>query len=128
MKSSQQILGQRLALLRTAAGMSQEQIAKMLHVSRSTYAYYESGKSSPSLDSLRKLIQLYCPDNPGFLLLMDSKEEHAEKNLVSKLKKEQLKGTLTPDEIQLLAFYRGATEAQKAAILQECYDLTTQEK
>ncbi|MBP5303431.1 MAG: helix-turn-helix domain-containing protein [Clostridia bacterium] len=121
MKSTtQQILGQRIALLRTASGMSQEQIANVLHISRSTYAYYESGKSSPSLDSLRTLIQMYCPDNPEFLLLMDKKEDHVNKKLTDSLKKEKLKGTLLPDEIQLLAYYRSASVENREKLLKLC--------
>lgn len=70
-KTTQQVFGARLALLRTAHGMSQEQVARVLNVSRSTYSYYESGKSAPSLESLRILIRLFCPDDAHYLLLMD---------------------------------------------------------
>lgn len=119
-QTTPQILGKRIAILRTAAGMSQEQISNVLNVSRSTYAYYESGKSSPSLDSLRTLIQMFCPDNPEYLLLMDKDETKISKKISEKLKKEKLKGTLLPDEIQMLATYRGASTEQREHMLRYC--------
>lgn len=128
-QTTPQILGQRIALLRRASGMSQEQVASLLHVSRSTYAYYESGKSSPSLDSLRELIQLYCPENPKFLLLMDDDTTSIEqKKIINSVKKEKLKGTLSSDEIQLLAIYRSSSESNRNMILQTCLNLANPKK
>ena len=50
-------IGERLRALRTQRGYSQEQVAKMLGVGRTTYLKYESGENKPSrnLDKLASL-------------------------------------------------------------------------
>lgn len=125
----QQIFGARLALLRASHGMSQEQVANVLSVSRSTYSYYESGKSAPSLETLRALIRLLCPDCPTYLLLLD--QPISTVDLPDQLHDgEVLDGDrpipvdeLTKDEKQILAFYRVFSEAQKKKLLSVCIDL-----
>lgn len=41
---------------------SQEEMAKLLNISRSTYTYYETGKSEPSYSNLRKLVDILNVD------------------------------------------------------------------
>ncbi len=128
-QTTQQIFGTRLALLRASHGMSQEQVANVLSVSRSTYSYYESGKCAPSLDTLRALIRLLCPQSPSFLLLMDQPVSSEE--LPSVLHDGEVidenrplpVDELTKDEKQILAFYRVFSEAQKKKLLSVCIDL-----
>ena len=47
-------IGERLKALRTQRGYSQEQVAKMLGIGRTTYLKYENGENKPS----RKLNEL----------------------------------------------------------------------
>lgn len=125
----QQIFGARLALLRVSHGMSQEQVSNVLSVSRSTYSYYESGKSAPSLETLRALIRLFCPTSPNFLLLLDPPT--TETDLPSLLHDGETfdencsvpVDELSKDEKQILAFYRVFSEAQKKKLLSVCVDL-----
>ncbi|MBR3289751.1 MAG: helix-turn-helix transcriptional regulator [Clostridia bacterium] len=119
-KTTQQIFGARLALLRTAHGMSQEQVAKVLNVSRSTYSYYESGKSAPSLDSLRLLIRLFCPDDSDYLLLIDhpETEDAPSKLLHSDLaEKAPPLSALSRTEKQLVAYARIMNDAQREKLM-----------
>jgi transcriptional regulator with XRE-family HTH domain len=44
--------GQNLHKLRTNNNMTQEDLGKLLNVTQSTIAYYESGKKQPSLETL----------------------------------------------------------------------------
>lgn len=44
--------GQNLQKLRTNKSMTQDDLGKLLNVSQSTIAYYESGKKQPSLETL----------------------------------------------------------------------------
>ena len=126
--TTQQIFGTRLALLRASHGMSQEQVANVLSVSRSTYSYYESGKCAPSLDTLRDLIRLFCPTCPNYLLLMD--QPAAEEPLPPVLHDGEVVDEnrpipvdeLSKDEKQILAFYRVFSEAQKKKLLSVCID------
>ena len=48
-----------MRILRTLSGSSQEQTAVELHISRSTYASYESGFRIPDLDILQNLSILH---------------------------------------------------------------------
>jgi transcriptional regulator with XRE-family HTH domain len=52
-------LNEKLRTLREKCGYTQEQVAKILSVDRSSYTYYETGKTEPSIASLRKLASLY---------------------------------------------------------------------
>ena len=53
------MLGERLRALRKKNGWTQKQIAEMLHINRSTYAYYETGATQPDLDMFRRLAILF---------------------------------------------------------------------
>lgn len=55
-----------LKLLRTLTGVSQQQVADVIHVNRSTYSYYELGANKPPLDVLCALAEYYDV-NLGFL-------------------------------------------------------------
>jgi transcriptional regulator with XRE-family HTH domain len=52
-------LHERLRELRTKFGYTQNQIAKLLNIDRSTYAYYETGKTRPDVATLLVLSQIY---------------------------------------------------------------------
>lgn len=52
-------LGQKLRFFRTAEGYSQKEIADMLSIERSTYTYYETGKTLPTLHAVWTLAKLY---------------------------------------------------------------------
>lgn len=45
--------------LRKNGHLSQQQVADILQINRSTYAYYETGKSKPKLSTLKKLAAIY---------------------------------------------------------------------
>ena len=49
---------EKLRELRVKSGYTQQQIADILNCSRSTYTYYETGKSSPDLSTLVKLAKI----------------------------------------------------------------------
>lgn len=54
-----EILCERLKEKRKKANMTQEQVSKILGVSRSTYGYYETGKNEPDLKTLTKIADLF---------------------------------------------------------------------
>ena len=45
--------------LRLSAGYTQQEIADVLQIDRSTYAYYEAGKTEPNMQKLKKIANLY---------------------------------------------------------------------
>lgn len=58
-KELQALLLDSLRTLRLNVGMKQETVADFLHISRSTYSYYETGGATPSVFTLYSLCQLY---------------------------------------------------------------------
>ena len=65
-------LGERLAGLRKARGLSQDQLAELLDVSRQTVSRWEVGEAAPTAENRKKLSQLYAvpleslTDTPGW--------------------------------------------------------------
>ena len=45
--------------LRKERGLTQQQVAEHLGIDRSTYAYYESGRTRTNIDVIIKLAQFY---------------------------------------------------------------------
>ena len=58
---------ERLRRLREEHGVLQEELADQLNVSRQTISKWETGKSSPSLENLRLLSQLWSIPIEGIL-------------------------------------------------------------
>lgn len=52
-------LSERLRFVREACGYKQWQLAEVLGVERSSYTYYETGKTEPSITSLITLADFY---------------------------------------------------------------------
>lgn len=51
---------------------SQDDMAKIINISRSTYTYYETGKSEPGFANLRKIAEILAVD---FNTLLDYKDK-----------------------------------------------------
>jgi transcriptional regulator with XRE-family HTH domain len=59
MKSKNIALASKIKKLRQKANYLQKQVAQYLNVVESTYSQYESGKSRPDFETLKKLATLY---------------------------------------------------------------------
>ena len=53
------MLHEKLKNIRKKFGYTQQQIAKALKINRSTYAYYENGRSRPTYENLMKLCKIF---------------------------------------------------------------------
>ena len=53
------ILCKRLKEKRSAAKLTQADIAKVLGVTQSTYSYYESGRNEPDIKTLAKIADIF---------------------------------------------------------------------
>lgn len=51
-------LAENLKFFRKNCGLTQEDMGRALGVDRSTYTYYETGRSSPSLENLVRIIRI----------------------------------------------------------------------
>ena len=53
------MLSKILKRLRENIGYTQQQVAEALHVERSTYTYYETGKTTPDINTIIKLAKIF---------------------------------------------------------------------
>ena len=51
-----------LKYYREKCGLTQQQVADALNINRSTYTYYEKGKTEPSINTLQKIMLLFNID------------------------------------------------------------------
>ncbi len=65
--NSQEELGKTLRRIRQCKNLSQAEIAKAINMERSIYAYYELGKSLPSVFTLIRIAKYYQVDIRNFL-------------------------------------------------------------
>lgn len=68
-------IGNKLHQLRKIAGMTQEQLAEKLNVSRQTISKWESGGTTPDLDSIVKISKIFQVSLNELLLEEDAKAE-----------------------------------------------------
>ncbi len=64
-----------LKYYRHEAGYTQQQIANQLKIERSTYTYYETGKTKPDINTLIKLAKIY---NIKYTQLLEGIEDDIE--------------------------------------------------
>ena len=70
-KGEVKMVAQALKRLRENSGYTQQQIANALSVERSTYTYYETGKTTPDIKTLSKLAKIF---NVTLAELLESEE------------------------------------------------------
>ncbi|MBR3768413.1 MAG: helix-turn-helix transcriptional regulator [Clostridia bacterium] len=111
------LLTERLKAARKECKLTQQQVADMLNIDRSTYAYYELGVSNPSLDNLVSLAAVFKTDI-GWLLGTDREGEawRAPESDLAVLKscKEKQMAELSKEERQIVALFRIANAHGKA--------------
>ncbi len=104
-----------LRQIRLTCGYSQGSVAEALGVNRSTYTYYESGKTTPSLHTLKKLSQIFDVPIEAFLFPeMFRGMETARQRSPRKAALDPARiGELSEEEKRLIAKFRA--ERQKLA-------------
>ena len=124
------LLGARLRRYRIENGYSQNHIANILGIERSTYTYYEVGKTTPVVFDLMRLADLYgtsFDDLLGFHAgtsdpLAFGEPRNSEKAASPRKDKERYLSEsvqdLSAEERQLLAYYRSATPSERKEMLE----------
>lgn len=56
------VIGRRLKQYRVACGLTQDQVASILNINRTTYTKYETGVSEPSIDTLNRIVSIFGVD------------------------------------------------------------------
>lgn len=117
------LLGMRLRKFRKENGYSQSHIANVLGIERSTYTYYETGKTVPVIFDLMRLADLYDismdsllgfhADASDPLAFGDPRQPvRAAVRRRERYLSESVQD-LSSEERQLLAFYRSAKPAER---------------
>ncbi len=92
---------------------TQQEMADMLNISRSTYTYYETGKSEPGQEKLKNICEILDVD---FNTLLGYTEEGMIALVASSDNKSDAFGNLTPTEEQLILAYRSMNSEEKEYI------------
>ena len=107
------LLGMRLRKFRKENGYSQSHIANVLGIERSTYTYYETGKTVPVIFDLMRLADLYDISMDSLLGFHDPRQPvRAAVRRKERYLSESVQD-LSSEERQLLAFYRSAKPAER---------------
>ena len=108
-------------LLREKNGLTQKQVADMLNIDRSTYAYYESGKTRPDILTIAKLARLYRISTDFLLdvkpptLQMELRDERMEYQSAAHPRVKYL-SDLSKEEQDLILFYRQLKDKKSADV------------
>lgn len=115
-------INERLRELRVKSGYTQSQIAKILNIDRSTYSYYEIGKTMPDISVLITLAKVFnIPINE---LLADESSPQAMTDVGLRLDYVHGKKNtshiyeLSDREKELVGMFRTCTEEQQNSVLQ----------
>ena len=96
-------IGKNIKSYRLSFGLSQEQIADLIKVSRGTINYYESGSRTPSMIALQKLSDLFGIEA---IDLLEEKTEELELNSKIAFKKKNLNA----NDLKAIALFRRITK------------------
>ena len=116
--------------LRKENGLTQQQVADFLHLDRSTYAYYESGRTKINIYILVRLSQFFqislaelVGERPA-ATLEDGAASGAGVDAMLVNDSVSRFGQLTREEQYLVILYRSGTAAQQETLLAKANELT----
>lgn len=116
------IMIERLKAARKACKFTQQQIADMLGIDRSTYSYYETGRTHPPMENLVKLAAIFNTD--VLWIVGESRKESVlcksdDVLTIKAMIHERGITQLTEDERKLVALYRMLREDGKEQELEK---------
>ncbi len=110
-----------LKYYRHSAGLTQQQVADNLKIERSTYTYYETGKTKPDINTLVKIAKVFNIDYTCLLEGVDSSLEQTVSDVSSTIEDEKrLKyrtHATTKYETDLLFIVRNLSPKQRKEVL-----------
>ena len=110
------IFGQKLKELRRKHKITQEQLAKIINVERSSIGKYESTNTIPSKETLLKIAQ-YFNVSTDYLLGNESTQQKRESKKTIETEK------ITEQEKTLLETFRSTTELGRQRIIQSALNI-----
>ena len=122
--------------LRNENGLTQQQIADYLHIDRSTYAYYESGRTKINIDILVRLAHFFQislamligEEFPNATVFGNSIEESSVADAVLIDYSISCFSQLAWEEKKLVILYRSGNSVQREKLLVQANELTKETK
>ena len=112
-------IGESLKRVRTEHNLKQKDIADAIGIDRSTYSYYETGKTSPPLEVLCALTKIYNV-TIGYLIGKEANNPELRRRAEAVSSAVDPIALLDKDEQLLLIYYRLAKDkSDKEAVLEE---------
>lgn len=117
------MLSKTLRKLRENSGLTQQQVADAINVERSTYAYYECGKTTPDIDTIIQLAKIF---NVSYVDIFEN-EAKSQNNVFWDIsgedyinsKEDQRIYDLSKLEKTLLCYFRVFSDEEKIDILKD---------
>ncbi|OJU11654.1 MAG: hypothetical protein BGN88_07095 [Clostridiales bacterium 43-6] len=113
------MLANKLKSLRVGCNLTQQQIADTINLDRSTYTYYEIGKTQPTIDTLIKLAKIFNVSVDFLLDYSNISNSTVLNDVVPTYQKTREIGDLSSlrdDEQNLLLIYRLLSETNKKEV------------
>lgn len=121
---SEMRLNEKLRSLREKCGFTQEQVARVLNIDRSSYTYYETGKTEPSIASLMKLANMFkvgvdelLDGGPAGVAFCHDSGRPKKPSVTKSAENASHIYDLDKDEKQLLCYFRSMEPDKKKAAL-----------
>ena len=121
--------------LRKASNLTQQQVADYLHLDRSTYAYYESGRTKINIDILSRLARFFQislgqlvgeePPTITTAILSDGTDEAQALEAMLINESASRFQQISRDEQHLIILFRSATPEQRNNILAQAAAFVT---
>jgi len=113
-------INERLRELRLKSGYTQSQIAKILNIDRSTYSYYEIGKTTPDITVLMTLSRIFNIQINEMLADEDVPEHVSDSNTMPNFLRSKKNAShiydLSNSEKELVGAFRACTPAEQEEI------------
>ncbi len=117
-----------LKRIRKSTGLTQAEVAELLNIDRSTYAYYETGKTHPDLELLCRMAGIFhlttdemIGYEPPHTELYDGSEPF-EQTIVNRFSR------LTQEEQLLVLQFRQMPDEKREAVLEDLHHFFDSEK
>lgn len=121
------MIGNVLKKLRENCGYTQQQVADALNIDRSTYTYYETGKTTPDINAIVKLSKIF---NASYMDIFEAQERDGGSSLNDsggRLIRERLNGDkkmvsyiyeLSKEEKTLICLFRVLQQEAKREVFE----------
>ena len=126
----------RLRALRGYHNLTQRQIAQSLSIDRSTYAYYETGKTHPDFETLTRIAKMFGVSTDYLLGMDDSPSRSVYESIpglndpkTERVNTERMElARLSEDEQALILLFRQLNENAKERLFQMTVDIARPNK